>query len=236
MSRRGNLLAVMVLAATVGVAGAPASAGFVTQTVMVSPTMRPTDFTQSLIVHPFDSTLGSLESVVISFSDKASITGTLTNNSATNRNFTINENLNYGLSFGQTSLLSDAYSVSQNYSSVSHLTGSNTVNFGEYDPSKSVSATPLVTGPLLDAVLGTSDITFMFKTLTQTTIVGLGGNVAYDIQTKANATVTVTYNYITNNVATPEPASLLMTAMGGLAVVSAGYLKKRSNSRRGVDG
>ena len=48
-------------------------------------------------------------------------------------------------------------------------------------------------------------------------------------QTMMSGTLTITYNFITPAVV-PEPASIAMTALGGLPIATAGYFRNRARA------
>ena len=222
---------VLGLACLLGSVTPSVEAGFVTQTVSTSTGLIPTDFTKTLAFKPFDATLGSLESIVLSFSDNETVSGYLKNKAASSQDFTISQNSIFTLSFAGTALLTDQLAASQGYTGVA---SGQTVNFNPPALGNSVSPTLVLGGPLFNAVIGTSNVNFIFATATTSTVSGNGGNRDFGLTTLASATVTVTYNYITTNVTVPEPASVVTMMLGGLLASSVAFLRGRRSSRARV--
>ncbi len=228
MITRGIPGLVLGLTCLLGLISPPAEAGFVTQTVSTSTGLIPTDFSKTLAIKPFDPTLGSLESIVISFSDNETVSGFLKNKSASSQDFTISQSSLFTLSFAGVSLLTDQLAASQAYTGV---TSGQTVFFDPPAMGKTVAPTLVLDGPLFNAAIGTSDLNFIFATTTTSTVNGNGGNRDFSLTTLANATVTVTYNYISTNIAVPEPTSIVMMGLGGLLASWGAVLRGRRTSR-----
>ena len=210
----------------------PAYAEFVTYTASIAPQLK-TDFGVSLSVPAFNTSLGSLKDVVISYVDSSSMQGTVTNGAASAQSFTVSETVNFGLTLGGTQLLSNDLTGKQSYT---NLAVNATANFGGFAPAGG-SANPfvIVDGPMFDAFQGpTPNITFQFGTLTTTKIDGGGGNITTLIHTNVDAMLTVTYEYgigPTVEPAVPEPASLILTGLGGLLVVSGRMVRRKVGAK-----
>lgn len=183
-----------------------------------------TDFTTTtLSLAAFDTTLGTLTSVLVALTATANVGGTVTNTSATAQNFKVTETTNVALSSGTASVNGvnvDLLST-QTYAS---LAPGATANFGPFVPNASASNA----GTPLSAFIG-SPITFTASTLTGTTILGGGGNITNAIGTTASGTVTLTYTYTPTPAPTPttvpEPASMALLGMG---LAGLGLIRRRS--------
>ena len=207
----------------------PALGGFVIETVSTGPTLKTTDFSIALAIPKFDTTLGTLQDVVISYSDTSSISGSLTKTSASSQSFKVSESTVYSLTLGSNLLLTNTLTASQGYTSLAPF---HAASFGAYTPSGSAGPLVLTSGSIFQAFdTATSNIIVDFSTLTTTKVVGGGGNVSTGIYTWAGASVTVRYDYATSihtALATvPEPSSVAMTALGGLLAATAGWVRRR---------
>jgi hypothetical protein len=221
-ARNSPLFAVIALA--IGFASSTAQAGIVTQTVSTGDPQK-TDFNAVLSVRAFDTSLGTLQSVTVQIDDEAFVNGTLTNNSASAATFNIAARVVFGVSFGGNSLVSDILSRSQ--SNILLNPSAQTI-FGPF--ALTGSSGPIEVDPsLLSQFIGTSNLSFNFGTSSNVQTSGYGGNVSSSFTTTADSTLTVIYTYTSPNVV-PEPASLAMTAIGGL--LAAGFTRRRFRSRR----
>ena len=215
-----------ILGLVIASIGAEAHAGFVTETA-ATPSQMPTDLKVTESVPAFNSALGALESVTLSFSDRVNLTGTLLNKSASAQNFNIAENVIFNVSFLGNQVLTDELSSSKAYSQIA---SGGTAKFGSYVLAGNSGTTTIIDPTILAQFAGTSPLAFDFTTLTQVAITGGGGNVHANFSTMGDAVLTVTYNYFSPNIV-PEPASLAMTALGGLLVAAAGYARGRAGAR-----
>jgi hypothetical protein len=225
----------LVLGLSIASISPQAQAGSYTEMVSTSPGL-PTDFSKSLSVNPFDSMNGTrtLESVVLSYTDNLSISGTIANNSGGPETFTFKEDVKFTLALvtnpttippTTTTLLSNDPS----YSIAATLVNSgDSLNVGPYSASSGAGPTTIdPLNPLINIFAGSDPVVFTFSTVTSTAFGGGGGNDAVNVNTLADATVSVTYNFTTNNVVVPEPASLAMTTLGGLLAAATGYARRR---------
>jgi hypothetical protein len=217
----------LVLGLSIASISPQAQAGSYTETVSTSSGLIPTDLNLSLSVNPFDSMNGTrtLESVVLSYTDNLQISGSIANNSGGPQTFTFNEDVKFTLAYGATTLLSDDPSYSLGPTLVNN---GDVLTVGPYNTSSGAGPTTIdPLNGLFNNFLGPNDPTFTFTTATNSAVGGGGGNDAVNINTLADATVSVTYNYTTNNVVVPEPASLAMTTLGGLLAAATGYARRR---------
>jgi hypothetical protein len=206
-----------------------ARAAFIVETVSITPSQQPTDFTQTLVVPTFNSALGTLTGIIFSDTDISTIQGMVINNVHAAETFSVVEDAKLSLSFGSTVILSNDLIAQQNYS---EMAPNSVAAFGTYSPIGSAGPASYTSGSIFDAFLApASDVMLSFSTLTSTTISGGGGNLTSGIHTSVGANVTVLFEYQPTTV--PEPASLAMAAIGGLIVGVAGIARRRA--RPGLD-
>lgn len=202
----------------------PARAGLESVTYSAStPSNAPTDFSTTLSVPAFNSSMGTLQSVQLSFSDAATFGGTLTNNSATTKDFTINEDVNFNATFA-SQVLTDTLNGFTPYPT---LGSGMMAQFGVFSMVGNSGMTTVTSPSMLTAYIGTSPLDLAFSASAVVTVGGSGGNAAVHISTVADAELTITYTFTPNIV--PEPSSLVMTALGGL--MAAGFLRRRAARR-----
>jgi hypothetical protein len=218
---------VAILALVIASAGSGARAGFNTETFTVStPVNQKTDFSQTLAVPAFNVAGATLSTVTFSFSDEANISGYLINKSAGAKDFAISDTVSFRASF-LTYGLSDTREASQTYPG---LTTGSTAIFGAYALKGNSGTTSLINPTDLVNFEGTSPLEFNFSAVAQVVNPNGGGNSTLLVNTRADSTLTITYGYISPNI-TPEPASLAMTALGGLLVAATVYVGKRKKAR-----
>ena len=191
-----------------------------------------TDFHLALTLPTFDSTLGKLDNVYISYNDDVNVNGTVTNTSVSAQSFKVSEVVNFNLSYGGSLILNNGLAADQSFSS---LGVGETAVFGPKTASDVAGPLLFSDGALFDAFLNSpTGVTFDLSTLTKTIVSGGGGNITTGVFTQADATLSVLFDYETNpNVTptTPEPASALMLGLGGLAVASAGFVRRKMRAR-----
>ena len=208
-----------------------ASGSYVTQTTSVSVPQTTTDFTTFVAASTFDSSLGTLASISISFTDSANMHGFVQNTSASAQKFTVTEDSKVSLSYGASTLLTNDLTIQQSYT---NLGPTQSAQFAVSNPVGSAGPMTISSGPLFDAFLQpSSNVMLTFSTLTSTTVVGGGGNISTGIYSTAAATFTIDYLY-TPFASVPEPSSLAMTLIGGMALLTTGYWSRR-NRRRSAD-
>jgi len=218
---------VAILALVIASAGSEARAGFDTETFTVStPVNAKTDFSQTLAVPAFNVAGATLSTVTFSFTDSANISGYLINKAAEAKTFTISDTVSFNASF-LTYDLSDMREAEKSYAG---LTTASTAIFGAYSLVGNSGTTTLINPADLANFEGTSPLLFNLSAEAQVVVTGAGGNTTTLIDTTANSTLTITYGYIAPNIV-PEPASIAMTALGGLLVAAAGYGRNRVRTR-----
>jgi hypothetical protein len=200
----------------------PAGAAYYDVTATIGTT--PTDFTIPLSLQSFNSSMGTLTSVVITYSDNGTMSGFVQNNAPTPQNFTVTEESKDKLSFGGTTLLSNSLIGQQAFT---QLGSGDMAQFSQQTSSGVIAPTTITSGPLFNAFLEpSSTVMLSFSTLTSTSVVGGGGNIDTGIYTDVGATVTVTFYYMPNSV--PEPTSLALTTIGGLSLAASRFRKRRN--------
>jgi hypothetical protein len=177
-----------------------------------------TDWTGSLTFPKFDSSLGILTQVDMSLSGGIQTVLTVTNTSPevssgtarTEVQMTI-QDAGGNLNTPQLDLLSPNYTYS--LGSGQSVTSGTLTKSGNSNDSYTLAA-------VLAEFTGPGTIVLPASTFTQTWLTNLGGSTYASQATSASLTGTVTYHYTT--VATPEPTSLLLLAvgLGALGLVS----------------
>lgn len=218
---------------------APAQADLVTEyTVSTSPNPQQTDFTQTLTVPTFDTTKGTLESVVVSYMVTSDFQGKVTNNSNKIQSFVVQETSNYMLSLGSSMLLSNSQSSTQTYNGTTGnsppLGANSSTTFGEFTQTASTAPTTYTSGSIFNAFQTSNpDVSLTFGTLTSTTTTGGGGQISAGVIATAGATLSVEYFYL-STITVPEPASLVMTSLGLFFGSSCWLVKKRRSRSKPV--
>ena len=182
-----------------------------------------TDFTHTLVLPKFNTALGTLVEVDLSFNTSFNQSGTITNNQGNAASFTATTDGFFTLSDGVNTLLSTSYSESQSYS---NLASGATANYGAFSGSASDSII-LTSG--FGNFIGPGNIGLDFETLTGQSLTGTNtNNVNFSLTTTASGTATVTYKYNVL-VTTPEPGNYALAA--GL-LSSGAFLALRRRAKR----
>lgn len=205
--KRSSVLVVALIAACVlpGVAGAAQ----ITQTATIPATT--TELNTSKTFAQFDRSLGTLDSVQVSFTGGLSTVLTVKNNAATSSDGTAKTEVQFtvadpGNFFGPDVPQIDLNSAEFPYSLAA---GAQTTS-GTLTKNGSFSNT-YTDAAILSEFTGSGNINLGVSTFTRTWLGNNGGNTTASQATQANWGATVIYNYTV-----PEPASLSLLTLGGL--------------------
>jgi len=228
-----SLTAATTLAA-LGV-GSQAHAQVITQNVTLGQTT--TDFgpglgtpSQAITFNKFNTALGTLNEVDVTWSVSGAVSGTVKNTGASAADFSVTTNTNVKLSedSGATILLvsTPTLSASQSYTA---LGAGATANFGPFSPS-AVSGPNVYTDSATKAFFSIPGPTgsVWASTLSGTTIIGGGGNITSALTTTAGGTVTIVYRYTLPSVGTPEPGSVALLVSAGIGGMGVFLRRRRS--------
>jgi PEP-CTERM motif len=195
---------------------APAHATeFITQTINVAPTAAPD--TDVISFAQFDSSLGTLESITLSFASSLIANGSVTNGSNASHTYTINGDSSASLTghgFNFTQLLASgpiaAGSIGAHATkALAPISGSNN------------GSSTLLTG--FDDFLGTGTIDFTFASTKTFTITPNAGTLS--LLAQVGGAATLTYNYSlpvvppTNDVPEPSSWALMLIGFGGMGAM-----------------
>jgi hypothetical protein len=208
------VLCVFFLCVLPGISLAAMSGPFTTTTPI---TLTATDWTDSLSFPQFNSGLGILNSVTIDLSGSMNTVLTVTNNSAEASTGTAKTELQMTVQDSGGNLIVpqiDLFSAPYSYS----LGAGGSVTSGILTKNGTSSDTYTLAAVLAEFT-GPGSIVLDASTLTETWLTNTGGNTFASQSTSAELTGTVTYNYTV-----PEPMTISLMSIGGLAL-----LRKRRN-------
>lgn len=179
---------------------------------------------EPLRVQQFDSSLGTLNSVSVSWTGYLKSDGSVTNNAAGLETATVSTRgqLYEGTLQGLASGLDATFDVFAPFALITEqeftlLSPGVPAAFGPADINNSGVLTPTELTPFI----GTGEFGYDFTTRILTSISGGGGNFGTDIQTSTSATLIVVYDYDVENPSAPipEPATFMLFGLGlmGLA-------------------
>ena len=228
-----SLTAATTLAA-LGV-GSQAHAQIITQNVSLGQTT--TDFgpglgtpAQPITFNKFNTALGTLNEVDVTWSVSGAVSGTVKNTSASAADFSVTTNTNIKLSedLAATSALvpTPTLTASQNYTG---LGAGATAAFGPFSPATSSGPIVYTDAPHLAffTIPGPTGQVFV-STLSGTTILGGGGNITTTLTTTAGGTATIVYRYTVPSVGTPEPGSVALLVSAGIGGMGVFLRRRRS--------
>ena len=200
-----------------------AHAAVVNQAVAFGPQL--TDFTTAtLVVAPFDTTLGTLTAVDLKLGATANVSGTVTNTSALARSFNDSTNTVVTLSSTSGTNINGLTLTLNTNQAFANLASGATATYGPLVPSglKDVAGTPL-------SAFTAGPITFVASTNSSFVVNGAGGNSLTTLASTAGGVLTVAYTYNafgsgSQPASVPEPASM---ALLGVGLLAAGVIRKR---------
>ena len=177
-----------------------------------------TDFTENFTFSKFDPSLGTLTSVMLSWSWDVTSSAKLTNTATSSQIFSWNSALNFFLDDADPLIAESAgvtlFNRARGPLAAGALEDLGTVNF-------SSGGLQAVSGLNLASFIGTGISTLTCSTATSSTFVGGGGNIALDQQTEGGCGFQVQYEYTPNANPVPEPASLALFGLAALGAVAA---------------
>ena len=200
-----------------------ASATTITQTA-VQPSLN-TDWSTDFTLNNFNTSLGTLTSVTATLSDTWSTSGTVSNTATGPNSFVFTESTTISESGGPPGLSNLANTFDGNSIRYTNLASGASAQYGPFG--KSLTSTYNSVPADLTSFEAPGTFTINLSTLSGTTFSGGGGNTSAALNTSANATFTLVYNYApaTGPVGIAEPTGL---AVLGVAIVTiAGFVRRR---------
>ena len=213
MMLRATLVAGAALAALA--AASPAAALTIVQTETIASAAAGT--TTAVSFDQFDALLGTLDSVMLSFTaEMPSVSGTLRNNPGTQRTFTLTRGIRTGLSGNGFMLDAD---LGTGMSTIGPLNANQQVNIGPFSGGSGGDSDTLLAG--LGAFVGPGTVSFNFTRQSLFSINPSSGTLT--ITPSAGGSASLTYNYTAFPPpppppplpgAVPEPATWAMMILG----------------------
>jgi hypothetical protein len=216
-----SLLAVTIVAAA-SVAHADTIVSYTTTVPMQTTDLS--SVTATPAIPEFNTSLGTLNSITISYTGSENSAFTLTNTAAGSETFKFSESLFFELDNTDASIDSDVNGLAPELDNVPlttiTLAHNGTRNFGPFINSNVQSET--ITGAELADFEGAGNLgDFLISTLTGTTFLGGGGNIKLTGTTTAGGSVEVTYDYTAAPPPPiPEPGTLGLFGTGLLGLAA----------------
>ncbi len=224
----GTLAAASTLAVIVATAGT-ANAASISYTTS-SGDFDYTDFEKTLSVQKFDSSLGTLNSVLLNFTGEISGNAGFENRSSKASTVIVNLGATLDLTKAGLSLQplfpinpSNTYSYNvPRYDGRTDYDGISGRSIGDLTASQSISKLFTDT-PSLSIFTGAGNLDFLFSAIATSTVTG-SGNITSYINTLAKGNLSVTYDYdAPNPTRVPEPSALLgFGLVAGFGLLSQG--------------
>ena len=192
--------------------------------------LSPTEINHVFHVDKFDSSLGNLIEVDLSFATGYDIHGTITNTGSPD-DFTVTARGDLLLADASNTLLSTSYSISQDYP---NLGTNDTKNFSNPDGShytadQSASGTYTSGSTFNEFNGGPGTVDLTYTSQSHTDVLG-GSNYEVDLAKLAKGTVTVSYKYLLADA--PEPGSVALFC--GMLVSGVFVTVRRRGKMRGT--
>ncbi|WP_016951112.1 PEP-CTERM sorting domain-containing protein [Anabaena sp. PCC 7108] len=225
-----TLAAATTLAGIVATAGT-ANAASLSYTAS-SGDYSPTDFSETLSIQKFDSSLGTLTSVFLEITGSIKANAGLESLSASSSTITANVGADMYLTQDNNQLFFIKPTNSESYQATAFdgqidFSGTSGKTINDIMDSEYKNTT--LTSDLYDlaAYIGSGNIDFLFSATAKSSVSG-SGNIVSQINTNAKGTLKVTYNYDSPySTQVPEPSTLL----GFGLVAGFGMLSQRKKSR-----
>lgn len=245
----GLALASLVGAMALGTAPAAQAAlvcggGVCTDTVTIGPQL--TEMTGATVLFPlFDSNVGTLSGALVTVTAEARIVSgsTVTNNALTQQTFRVREDVQFTLI--DTTAPGGALDIALQSLTLIPTTGlvlfvnvpgassapANTVPFGPLTNSATGDLTAAVGSLSAFQAPGGGTHTFSADTLTITTLIGGGGNIAAHFITEGFLSFDVLYTYTERDTDIPEPVSIALMGVGLVGLGAANAVRRRRQGR-----
>lgn len=247
MLNRITGLALSGLVGAMGLGVAPAAqaalvcgGGICTDTLIIGP--QPTEIIGGTMLFPlFDSNIGTLNGALITITAEARILpgSFLTNTAATAQTFRVRQDVEFSLTDTSApggaldmALQSLALIPSTGLVLFTNIPGGGTASFGPRTDSETADLTAAV-GLLapLEAPGGGTHV-FEANTVTVTSFIGGGGNIAASFITHGYVQMDILYAYTERDTDTPEPMSIALMGVGlaGLGAANVARRRRRAQS------
>lgn len=221
----------VLLAGLVGFAATAAEAGMVTYSDSISVTT--TNWSNHLNVSKFDTSLGTLNSVTITFGGTVVSNAKVESLDAALSTITAKSSAELTLKYSDGTLLFDETPTNSKtfnasaFDGVIDFGGTSGHSFGDVTATISPNDTTVLTsGTEFAAFEGSGTYSFITATSDHSSTTG-AGNLISQVSTKAGDNVSVTYNYTAASTV-PEPSSAVTAAIGAAVCGLVACLRRRA--------